>query len=137
MVKTIREGSQQTRKKDDGYFVVRGAAFRHVESASVKEALIYSRGRAEVFALAGQGARSAVGLLPISDEQRRSGCAKARPRWGFAHKGTPAAFPGLTIEWLWRGAGRLASVPLWTETRSARIDQGFLELVSPLPAPEP
>ncbi len=33
--------------------------------------------------------------------------------------------PGLAVEWLRRCAGRLASTPLWTETRSARIDQGF------------
>ena len=51
----------------------------------------------ESFALAGQGARSVVGSLPMSEEQRRPGGAKARPLRDFAHKGTPAALPGLAI----------------------------------------
>jgi len=45
-----------------------------------------------------QGAPSEVGLLPMSEVQRGTKGAKARPRWGFAHKGTSAAFPGLAIE---------------------------------------
>jgi len=61
----------------------------------------------------------------MSEEQRRPVGAKARPLWGFAHKGTAAVLPGLAVEWLRRCAGRLAFAPLWTETRSARIDQGF------------
>ena len=96
-----------------------------------REALIYSHGRARDFARAGQGAMSVVGSLPISEEQRRPVGAKARPRWGFAHKGTAAVLPGLAVEWLRRCAGRLASAPLWTETRSARIDQGFPSALSP------
>ena len=53
--------------------------------------------------------------------------AKARPLRGFVHKGAPAVFPGLAVEWLRRYAGRLASAPLWSETRSARIDQSLLK----------
>ena len=33
----------------------------------------------------------------MSKVQRGTRAAKARPRWGFAHKGTSAAFPGLAI----------------------------------------
>ena len=33
----------------------------------------------------------------MSEVQRDTRGAKARPRWGFAHKGTSAAFPGLAI----------------------------------------
>ena len=56
----------------------------------------------ESFALAGQGARSVVGSLPMSEEPNfngpwRPGGAKARPLRGFAHKGPPAALPGLAI----------------------------------------
>ena len=79
---------------------------------TIKETLIYSHGRAGVFAHTGQGARSVVGFLPMSDEQHRPGCAKARPDMGFAPKGESAVLPGLTIEGLWRCAGRLASAPL-------------------------
>jgi len=34
----------------------------------------------------------------MSEVQRGTRGAKARPRWGFAHKGTSVAFPGLAIE---------------------------------------
>ena len=52
-----------------------------------------------------QGAPSEVGPrpiseLPMSEVQRGTKGAKARPLQGIALKGTSAAFPGLVIEWL-------------------------------------
>jgi hypothetical protein len=50
-----------------------------------------------------QGAPSEVGAreiseLPMSEVQRGTRGAKARPPRGFAQKGASAAFPGLAIE---------------------------------------
>ena len=90
-----------------------------------REPLSESGGRAGAFALAGQGARSVVGLLPMSEEQRRPVGAKARPLRGFVLEGASAVFPGLTVERLRRCAGRLASAPSRIETRSARFVQRF------------
>ena len=92
----------------------------------VKEALIYSRGRAGAFALAGQGARSVVGLSSMSEEQRRRTGACNGGMAGPSPEREPSTAHPIGISSTRAHLGRLASAPSWIETRSARIGQGFL-----------